>query len=119
MNKAILFVDDDINLLDSMKRSLRSMTKEWGMDFVLSAAEALNLVATKTYNVIVTDFKMPGMDGLELLRKVKEVSPLTKRVLLSGQSEAEVYEKARQIVDRYLSKPCDIEEILKIMRHDY
>lgn len=47
MNKAILFVDDDINLLDSMKRSLRSMTKEWGMDFVLSAAEALNLIATK------------------------------------------------------------------------
>ena len=63
MRKAILFVDDDPNILDGLRRMLRSMRKEWDMAFAQSGQEALDLMAEKPFDVIVSDMRMPGMDG--------------------------------------------------------
>ena len=61
--KKILFVDDETNLLDGLQRMLRSMRKEWQMAFVPGAREALEILGNDSFDVIVTDMRMPGMDG--------------------------------------------------------
>jgi DNA-binding NtrC family response regulator len=108
----ILVVDDDTNLLDGLKRSMREKQIMWKQMFVSSANDALDILATKKIDVIITDYKMPGIDGLELLSIVKEKYPDIKRILLTGQSENEVFESAKDIAHSYLSKPCPITDII-------
>lgn len=116
MKKKILFVDDEQNLLDSLKRSLRNYSHEWAMDFANSAGTAINLMDNDQYDIIVSDYKMPAMDGLELLAYVKENYPDTRRILLTGQSDTETYNTSKEIVNTYLSKPCDHEELISILK---
>jgi len=116
MKKSILFVDEEIKLLERLKRSLRGLSGEWDMEFVLTGDEALEKASKTPYDIVVSDYKMPGMNGIELLEKVKETRPAAIRVLLSGQSEAGVAEKAKPLVDRYLEKPCDVREIIDLMK---
>ena len=113
MKYSILFVDDDKNLIDGLRRSLHSKEDEWKITYTLSAQEALILCEKDHYDIIVSDFKMPGMDGLELFAKVKEKSPSSKRILLTGQSEEETYERAKESVDLYISKPCSASDIIQ------
>ncbi len=116
MKKKILFVDDERNLLDSLKRSLRSFAGEWSMEFTDSGEKAMNLMEREKFDIIVSDYKMPGMDGLELLKIVKENHPGTKRILLTGQSDSEIYDISKEIVDQYLSKPCDHDELVSLLK---
>jgi YesN/AraC family two-component response regulator len=108
----ILIVDDDINLLDGLKRSMREKQNIWNQVYASSANEALNILASQKIDVIITDYKMPGVDGLELLSIIKEKYPDTKRILLTGQSENEVFESAKDIAHLYLSKPCPVTDII-------
>jgi DNA-binding NarL/FixJ family response regulator len=117
---AIIIVDDDENLISGLKRSLRDKSDVWDIQYAKSAKDAVALLASKKYDLIVTDYKMPGMDGLDLLIHVKESYPQMKRVLLTGQSENEVFETSKDIAHVYLSKPCPavdiIQAIEKIMK---
>lgn len=108
----ILFVDDEPNILEGLQRMLRGLRHEWDMSFAGSGAEALVLLAETSMDVIVTDMKMPGMDGAELLQIVTERHPHMVRVILSGFSEKEVNMKSVGTAHQYLSKPCD-PELLK------
>jgi DNA-binding NtrC family response regulator len=108
----ILVVDDDTNLLDGLKRSMREKRMLWKQMYVSSADDALRILASQEINVIITDYKMPGIDGLELLSIVKEKYPYAKRILLTGQSENEVFESAKDIAHTYLSKPCPVSDII-------
>jgi YesN/AraC family two-component response regulator len=108
----LLVVDDDINLLDGLKRSMREKQNMWKQLYASSANEALNILASQKIDVIITDYKMPGVDGLELLSIIKEKYPDTKRILLTGQSENEVFESAKDIAHSYLSKPCPVSDII-------
>ncbi len=116
MKKKILFVDDEQNLLDSLTRSLRNHSNEWDMVFTNSAETAINLMDNDQYDIIVSDYKMPEMNGLELLKYVKEKFPDTRRILLTGQSDTEIYNTSKEIVDTYLSKPCDQNELLAMLK---
>lgn len=108
----ILFVDDQPNVLQGLKRSLRSERKSWDMVFSSSGSEALELMKERSFDVIVSDMKMPGMDGAQLLNKVKSLYPGTIRFILSGYSEKEQFVKSAGVVHQWLSKPCD-SQILK------
>ncbi|MDY6932838.1 MAG: response regulator [Spirochaetota bacterium] len=112
MKKTVLFVDDENNLLNGLQRMLRVKADEWEMEFVDSGDKALENLKKKNYDIIVTDYKMPGMNGLVLLEKVKGNYPKIKRFLLTGQSEMEIFEKAKGVVDVYISKPCNAEELI-------
>lgn len=112
MKKKILFVDDDTNVLDGLRRKLRKMQNIWEMEFVDSAAGALEMLSGSKFELIISDYKMPGMDGIGLLTLVKEKYPHMIRIFLTGQSEKEVFEKSTELVHQYLDKPCDT-EILK------
>ena len=109
----ILFVDDDPNILDGLKRMLRAQRHEWEMSFANSGNEALEKLAETDIDVIVSDMKMPGMDGAQLLQAVREKYPHIIRIILSGYSEKEMIMKSVGTAHQYLSKPCD-SELLKI-----
>ena len=103
----ILFVDDELNVLQAMRRSLHSMRNEWTMDFVLGGAEALTALKAAGADVIVSDMRMPGMDGWQLLTEVKKLYPQTVRLILSGHAEATSIMRAVGIAHQYIAKPCD------------
>ena len=110
--KKIIFVDDEINLLQGLKRSLRSKMDEWDMLFLESGSETLDVLKKERYDIIVTDYRMPEMNGIELLEKVKEKYPDMIRILLTGQSESEIFERAKDLVNLYLAKPCSADNLI-------
>jgi HD-like signal output (HDOD) protein len=115
MPRRILFVDDEPNLLMGLQRSFRSMREEWEMEFVTSGAEALQVLTARPVAAIVTDMRMPGMTGAELLEKVRELSPQTIRIILSGQSDRDSVFRSITTSHQFLSKPCDPEQLKMLM----
>lgn len=109
---SILFVDDEPNILSALQRMLRGQRSDWKMSFACSGEEALHILAEIDVDVIVSDMKMPGMGGAELLEKVSELHPHIVRVILSGYSEKEGSMSSVGSAHQYLSKPCD-PEVLK------
>lgn len=111
MKTSVLFVDDEPNLLASFRRRLRDQRDRWELHFASSGAEALDILAQQPIDVIVTDMRMPTMDGAYLLTEVRRRSPDTIRLVLSGQSEKEHMMRAALKAHQYLHKPCDIERL--------
>ena len=107
----ILFVDDEPNVLNGLRRTLRSMRNEWRIDFANSGEEALNKLAGNPFDVIVSDIRMPGMDGLQLLTSVKERYPNIIRLALSGHAHTEVELECARAAHQFLAKPASIESI--------
>ncbi|MEM8485712.1 MAG: response regulator [Bacteroidota bacterium] len=105
--KRILFVDDDKFLLDGLKRSLRTYRKEWKMVFCESGEAALEKLQEAPADVVVSDMRMPGMDGATLLTKVKERHPGTIRIVLTGHTELEAALRSIPIAHNFLNKPTD------------
>src|SRR5262245_37814840 len=87
--KKILFVDDEPNVLQGLERMLRSMRHEWEMQFAMSGPAALERLAEQTFDVIVSDMRMPGMTGAQLLTEVSQRHPHIVRIILSGQADQE------------------------------
>ncbi|MFZ3341740.1 MAG: response regulator [Terriglobales bacterium] len=111
MSKRILFVDDEPMILEAIQHSLRSMRAEWEVKFATSGAEALETMSQTAFDVVITDMRMPGMDGAQLLELVKTRSPRTVRFILSGQSDRETIFRSVGPSHQYLAKPCDIDEL--------
>jgi len=114
MKKRLLFVDDDTNLLMGLRRSLHSMREEWEMEFAGSGSEALRLL-DKPFDVVVSDMRMPGMTGLELLNTVQNQFPQTIRILLSGQSDRESILNSAVRAHQYLAKPFDAQRLKALL----
>lgn len=110
--KRLLFVDDATNVLDGLRRSLRSMRAEWEMHFVDSAEAALQILEQKPFDVVVSDMRMPKMDGAQLLEEVKLRHPDVIRMVLSGQSSRSAVLRSLAPVHQFLSKPCDPQELI-------
>ena len=109
--KRVLFVDDEVFVLDGLKRMLRRMRTQWEMDFVDSGETALKMMAQKEFDVIVSDMRMPNMNGAELLNEVKDLHPNTIRFILSGYSDKDLILKSLDSTHQYLAKPCDPETL--------
>ena len=112
MKRQILFVDDEPMVLKGLQRTLRKMRQDWDMTFASSGSEALAVLDKKPMDVIVSDLRMPEMDGGRLLAEVKKYHPNVVRIILSGQLDQEMTLKSVQLAHQSLSKPCDA-EILK------
>jgi putative nucleotidyltransferase with HDIG domain len=107
MNTRIVFVDDELNILQAMGRSFHSMRNEWNMEFLSSGAAALESLAKAPADVIVSDMRMPGMDGWQLLAEVKKRYPQTVRLVLSGHADPSSVMRAVGTAQLYLAKPCE------------
>jgi len=105
--KRVLFVDDEQNILDGIKRTLHGMRTEWQMAFSASGEEALKKLEESAFDVIVTDMRMPGMSGSELLTEVLKLYPSMVRIVLSGTVEHDLVLRSAATAHQYLVKPCD------------
>ncbi|HUN84094.1 MAG TPA: response regulator [Terracidiphilus sp.] len=111
MPRRLLFVDDEQMVLDGLRRALHSMRLEWEMTFVDTGAAALAELERGTYDAVITDMRMPGMDGAQLLEEVKRHQADVVRVVLSGQTSKEALIRSIDPTHQFLSKPCDINEL--------
>jgi HD-like signal output (HDOD) protein/CheY-like chemotaxis protein len=109
--RRILFVDDEPNVLEGLQRMLRSMRHEWDMAFAEGGVAALEILDAGPCDVVVSDMRMPGMDGVRLLSEVRERYPQTVRIVLSGHSDHELILKSVGAAHQYLSKPCDADSV--------
>lgn len=112
MKISILFVDDDQNLLDGISRLLTLERSDINFDTASSGEDAIQLLDTKKYDVMVSDQKMSGMSGLTLLSIARTKYPDMKRVMLSAQVHENVFQEAESLAHKYISKPCDFEKII-------
>jgi CheY-like chemotaxis protein len=115
MAETILLVDDDSNILDGYRRTLR---REFQIETAMGGEQALKLVAeTGPYAVVVSDMRMPGMDGIQLLSRVKAQSPNTIRVMLTGNADMDTAVDAinEGNIFRFLNKPCSKEMMAKTL----
>ena len=109
--KRILFVDDETHVLDALERTFRSMRKEWHMEFAPGGEEALAILEAEPFDVIVTDMRMPGMDGARLLELVRERYPSVLRLVLSGYFEMQTALRVAPLAHQCLMKPCSPEKL--------
>ncbi|HZZ39570.1 MAG TPA: response regulator [Acidobacteriaceae bacterium] len=109
--KRLLFVDDDRMVLAGLRRALHEMREAWEMEFAASGQEALEAMRKTAFDAVVTDMRMPGMDGAELLDRIKDRYPEVIRIVLSGQSEKEAMLRSIAPAHQYLAKPCDLREL--------
>jgi HD-like signal output (HDOD) protein len=111
MKTRVLFVDDEPLVLQGLQRMLRSMRHEWDMTFVESGAQALERLRQEPFDVVISDMRMPGMNGAELLGAVTKKFPKTVRLIFSGQADQDLVLKSIGSAHQYLSKPCDPDTI--------
>ncbi len=107
MTRRILFVDDEPQILEGLRHRLHRQRKLWDMRFADSGQAALEILAKEPFDVIVTDMRMPQMDGATLLKIVQERHPRMVRIVLSGHSELETSLRAVPVAHQFLSKPSE------------
>ncbi|MDD3311743.1 HD domain-containing phosphohydrolase [Pseudodesulfovibrio sp.] len=114
-DRKVLFVDDEQNILDSYRASLR---RRYTVETALGPGEGLRMVKDSgPYAVVVSDLKMPKMDGVTFLAKVQEMSPDTVRVMLTGHADLQSAISAvnEGSVFRFLTKPSPIDEMVRTL----
>lgn len=109
--KRILFVDDEPKILSGLRRMLRAWRHQWEMAFAASGIEALDLCDSSPFDIVVSDARMPSMDGSEFLGEVQKRYPDTVRFVLSGQCSRGSTVKCIGVAHQFLSKPCDPETL--------
>ena len=115
MNNKVLLVDDDLNVLQAYTRTLRSNFKVTTTD---NGADGLQILKEEgPFAVVVTDYRMPKMDGIQFLAHAKGLTPDTIRIMLSGQADLEVSIQAvnEGNIFRFLNKPCPTEQLIKVL----
>ena len=112
----LLLVDDEENILRSLRRVLRR--GDWEIEIALTGDQALELLPRFRPDVVISDFRMPGMTGVELLSQVKALSPQTQRIMLTGQADQQAVEEAinRAEVFRFLTKPWNDAQLVSMVK---
>jgi YesN/AraC family two-component response regulator len=109
--KRVLFVDDEKQILDGIRRLFSDQSDVWEMQFARGGEEALKLCQASRFDVVVSDMRMPGMDGATLLGHVKGLFPDAARLILSGYADVALATRAIPVAHRVLAKPCDAIEL--------
>lgn len=106
MKKSVLFVDDEPGILDGLRLRLRPQRQRWDMYFAAGGEQALAALGVGRYDVLVTDMRMPGIDGAALLQEARQKYPGMARIVLSGYAEKSALLRALSTAHQYLPKPC-------------
>src|SRR5690348_7174828 len=104
--KQVLFVDDEQNVLSGMQRLIRKQHSQWQLSFALGGEQALALLDLVPIQVVVSDMRMPGMDGITLLENIRVAHPRIARIILTGYADLGAALRAASIAHQYLLKPC-------------
>jgi response regulator RpfG family c-di-GMP phosphodiesterase len=117
MTERILFVDDEPNVLNAIKRQL---SNRFRIEMATTPQQALKAVTQNgSYAVVVSDLRMPVMDGIQFLSKVRDISPDTIRMMLTGNADLDTAIKAvnEGNVFRFLTKPCAEKELINVLNN--
>jgi DNA-binding NtrC family response regulator len=117
VKKRILFVDDDPAILAGFQCVFRKDCVRWEMRFALGGQRALDELRQEPFDVVVSDMRMPGLDGATLLQAVKDESPATIRIMLTGYAEDDALAYVRPVVDQLLEKPCSVVTLRDAIEH--
>lgn len=101
----VIFVDDEPMVLNGIKRAL--FKTDWDIVYATSGAQALEILQEFSADYIVSDMRMPGMNGAELLEKVSELYPSIVRIILSGHADLDLSARATYVAHQWYNKPCD------------
>lgn len=104
---SILFVDDEPNILHGLKRFTRRKRDDWDLLFAEGGQAALSITQSQPVDVVVSDMRMPGLDGAELLQRVGQMHPGTILIMLSGEADLSQTYRTIGHSHRFLAKPCD------------
>ncbi len=116
MEKArILIVDDDENIRNTMKAILED--EDYSVDVATNGKEAIEMSNEKIYNLALLDIRLPDMEGIDLLRLLKEYVPRTRKIMVTGYPTIQNAMTAiNKNADAYLLKPVDIEKLLEVVK---
>src|SRR5262249_45704731 len=113
----VLFVDDEAQILSGLERSLRRHRRELDMAFANGGEAGLAAIAAGSFDLVVSDMRMPGVDGAALLGAVMEAQPAAMRIVLSGQADGDTALRAAAAAHRFISKPTGPDEIRAVLAH--
>jgi HD-like signal output (HDOD) protein/ActR/RegA family two-component response regulator len=114
--RRVMFVDDEPQLLESLRDALRPWRHRWNMTFAPGGTAALEALECEPFDVVISDMRMPGMDGATLLAEVQRIQPTSVRIVLSGWAEQEAVARAAGVAHRFLSKPCEVDELVRVVQ---
>lgn len=112
----ILIVDDESNVAEALWQSLR--IHEYEVQHCTSGEEALQFINQQHFDLIISDLRMPGIDGLELLKRVGKLSPTTRKILITAYDSSDVRTDLKEIVDAYLPKPFSLRHFIKVVQDE-
>lgn len=116
-NIAILIVEDEENLAWTLAQALRIGSDGlYSVDTCHSAEEAQPLLEAKPYHLVISDYKLPGRDGLDLVMQVKTKTPQTHTILITGYNSTDLEAQADQMTEGYLTKPFDMLDLLLMVQ---
>ncbi len=108
-NKKILLVDDEPDVLAILKRSLQKLGHNYEIATALDGKDALVLLQNQPFDLVITDYKMAGLNGIELLEHIRELQPETRVILITAYGSDSVETQARRLqAYEYLTKPLEI-----------
>ena len=111
-----MFVDDEPFALEVLQRVFEPMRTEWHMEFVTNAADALTRLEDMTFDAVVTDLKMPNMNGAELLEEVSHRHPTVSRIILSAQADEDLVFQSVNTAHQFISKTSDPKLLMRKIR---
>ena len=109
--KRILFVDDEVKVLQGLGRMLRVMRHEWEMTFIDDSRKAVEVLQQEAFDAIVVDMRMPFVDGEQMLGQARDLKPGMARIVLSGHAEREAAMRSVGLAHQFLAKPCDADTL--------
>ncbi|GAB4522593.1 MAG: response regulator [Roseibium sp.] len=113
---SILFVDDEPNILRAVRRHVRRYRDEWDLHFAHGGVDAVRVITCENVDIVVTDMKMPEVDGCRLLEWISEHHPRIIRFVLSGEAKPDEISRIVGRSHRFLAKPCTPEAIVSGIR---
>lgn len=108
----VLFVDDEPSMLSGLRRMLRAQRDRWDLSFAEGGHAALEIMQSQPADVVVSDFRMPGMDGAGLMQIVRDRYPGTARLILSGHTDETDLLKVILLAHQFVHKPCQEEDLV-------
>jgi HD-like signal output (HDOD) protein len=112
----ILFVDDEPSMVRVLRMGMRSMANEWDMQFAEGGEAGLALVEKENFDVVVSDMRMAGVNGAQLLNHVLRRNPQTVRIILSGYADLSEVVSCVGLTHQFLTKPCSLDDLKSCLK---
>ena len=113
----ILFVDDEPPILTAIERQLRRDRARWEMVFAVGGQRALDEIHKACFTVVISDFRMPQVDGVAVLNEARASCPMTMQIMLSGDAEAPAMSRAVPDLHLLIHKPVDAGTLRQAIEH--